>query len=84
MNAQKTQKTQKAIRNELKKLGITKSVAANSSYDGTPTVLLRWNGKEEHVSTTHFALGENDLPTADDDKYIAWLTKTYADENLQG
>lgn len=74
----------KMIRKELAKLGISKSIAGNSTYDGTPTVTLRWNGKEEYVSATHFALGETDIPNESDDEYIAWLTTNYADENLQG
>ena len=74
----------KAIHQELTKLGINKAIAGDTTYDGTPVVLLRWNGREEYVSALHFALGEYDLPTDADDEYIAWLTENYADENLQG
>jgi len=73
-------RTFKAIRKELKSLGIEKAIVGNTTYDGTPCILLRWNGQEEYVSATHFALGTEDIRN---DQYIEWLQSTYADVNLK-
>lgn len=75
--------TFKAIRKELKSLGIKKAIVGNATYDGTPCVQLRWNGQEEYVSATHFALGAEDIRDESDDQYIEWLKSTYADSNLK-
>lgn len=77
-------KTHQAIRKNLKALGINKAIAGDTTYDGTPVVLVRWNGQEEHVSATHFALGAYDIPNESDFEYIEWITQTYADTNLHG
>jgi hypothetical protein len=75
--------TRKQIKSELKKLGIKNAIVGDATVDGSPAVLLRWNGKEEYVTSTHLALGEEDIRDESDDRYIEWLKSTYADANLQ-
>ena len=68
----------KAICKELEKFGITKSVVGATTVDGAPAVLLRWNGAEEYVTATHFALGTEDVrDDLIDEAYIAWLQKNF-------
>jgi len=68
----------KAICKELEKSGITKSVVGATTVDGAPAVLLRWNGAEEYVTATHFALGTEDVrDDLIDEAYIAWLQKNF-------
>ena len=62
------------IRKALSALGITKAVAGDMTYDGTPCVTLRWNGSEEHVNLLRIEDDENT-------EYIDWLKSTYADVN---
>jgi hypothetical protein len=64
------------IRKALSALGINKSVAGNTTYDGIPCVTVRWNGAEEHVNLLRVEDDENT-------EYIEWLKSTYADINLK-
>lgn len=74
-------KAHRIIRNELKKLGIMRAISQDTTYNGCPVVLVRWNGQDEYVSTTHFGIGEQVEDEADL-QYQDWLRKTYADVNL--
>lgn len=75
--------TQKQIKNELNKFGINKAVVGNASVDGTPAVLVRWNGQEEYVTSASLALGAEDILDESDYQYLDWLKSTYADVNLK-
>jgi hypothetical protein len=75
--------TQKQIKNELSKLGISKAIVGNAQVEGNPAVLVRWNGQEEYVTSIHLALGSEDVRDESDDQYVAWLKSTYADSNLK-
>ncbi len=69
------------IREELAAIGITKAVANNMTYDGTPCVTLRWNGAEEYVKLSKL---DNDPRNGEyNEQYIAWLKETYADVNVK-
>ena len=74
----KKEDTIKTIRRELEKLGIVESVVDAATVDGAPAaVLLRWNGAEEYVTATHFALGTEDVRDELDEIYITWLQQNF-------
>lgn len=70
----------KDIRKTLNALGISKSVVGATSVDGSPAVLLRWNGREEYVTNSYVPdeMGRTALPEEATDA----LVKNWADTNL--
>lgn len=64
------------IREWLKQNGFTKAVAENVTLDGTPAVMLRWNGKSHEI--TQFEIDES----YENDKRASWLVNNFADAKL--
>lgn len=66
----------KKMLNHLKSLNITDAVAdKNAGRDGSPAILLRWNGAEEYYTGS-------DMPTVGSDPnaptdYREWLIKKF-------
>lgn len=60
----------------LKSLGITQAISdKNAIADGSPAILLRWNGREEYY--TGFGADPMDYQP----EYEAWLKRTFGDDN---
>lgn len=69
----------KQIRADLDNLGISKAIAGNTTIDGSPAVLLRWNGKEHYTTALEV---EDPYRSETDEKHCAWLVANFGDANL--
>jgi hypothetical protein len=72
-------KIYKQIKSDLSNLGIVKAVAGEATVDGSPAILLRWNGKEEYVTALEV---EDPYRSETDEKHCAWLAANFSDKNL--
>lgn len=71
--------SRKEMINHLNQLGIKEAIAdKNASVNGSPAILLRWNGQEEYY------IGFDIVQPGDDPaghpKYQEWLIKTFGNK----
>lgn len=68
----------KELLNNLKSLGLEDAIAdPNASVDGTPVILLRWNGKEEYYHGQDiYQVGEDPFDTSRQE-YQDWLVANF-------